>query len=114
MILERLPRADDLADLSEYANFALRVLAEKSKLKNRIFVSTMQSLNFSNDDELKDIFGHPNSRSFDGIHPRGKHGRRLLNESIITAFKQAGMTASRQVEQGQEPITISNRFNVLN
>ena len=114
MILERLPRADDLADLSEYANFALRVLAEKSKLKNRIFVSTMQSLNFSNDDEMKDIFGHPNSRSFDGIHPRGKHGRRLLNESIITAFKQAGMTASRQVEQGQEPITTSNRFSVLN
>ena len=114
VIFERLPRADDSSDLSEYANFALRVLAEKSKLKNRIFVSMMESLHFSTEEKITDVFGHPNSRSFDGIHPRGKHGRRLYNKCIITAFGNAGMTAQRQTEQEQEPIPVSNMFSVLN
>ena len=74
----------------------------------------MESLHFSTEEKITDIFGHPNSRSFDGIHPRGKHGRRLYNKCIITAFENAGMTARRQIEQEQEAIPVSNMFSVLN
>ena len=52
----------------------------------------MESLHFSTEEKMIDIFGHPDSRSFDGIHPRGKHGSHLYNECIITAFENAGMT----------------------
>ena len=44
VIFEQLPRVDNFSELSEYSNFALRVLAEKSELCKRIIVCPMESL----------------------------------------------------------------------
>ena len=116
VILERLPRVDHLSDLSEYSNFALRVLAEKSKLSQRILVCPMESLHHNTEKRMIGIFGSPKSRSFDGIHLRGKLGSRLYNESIISAFRIARIAAPRSWERIEEPeeINTRNRFDLLN
>ena len=80
IIPERLPRADHLSDLSEYSNFALRSLAEKSELSKRIVVVPMESLYFTTEEEMSKVFGSPFTSSFDGIHPKGKIGSRLYNK----------------------------------
>ena len=116
IIPERLPRADHLADLSEYANFALRTLAEKSEFSRRIVVAPMESLYFNTDEELSKVFGSPYSGAFDGIHPKGKLGRKLYNNCLISAIRTAGIAAVRERVQVQEsPVTpIRNMFERLN
>ena len=78
IIPERLPRADHLADLSEFSNFVLRSLAEKSELSSRITVAPMEPLYFTTEERMSQIFGSPYFSSFDGIHPKGKIGKKLL------------------------------------
>ena len=116
IIPERLPRADHLSDLSEYSNFALRSLAEKSELSKRIVVVPMESLYFTTEEEMSKIFGSPFTSSFDGIHPKGKIGSRLYNKCLISAFRTAGITAPRRrVEEPEaEDIPTSNMFQGLN
>ena len=136
VIHERLPRADSLADLSEYSNFALSSLVEKSPMKNRISVVPMTALQFTTDEEMEEIFGSPTSQSFDGIHLNGQSGYQLYNQCLISAIKTAGISAQkeprrrRNVQEGQagrqaggavgrsrqeEPtFTTYNRFEVLN
>ena len=100
---ERLPRADHL---SEYSNFALRSLAEKSKLTRMIVVAPMESQYFNTEEELSKIFGSPYSSSYDGIHPKGNLGSRLYNKSLISAIKTAGISPARERVQVQEaPVT---------
>ena len=126
IIHERLPRSDHLADLSEYANFALSSLAEKSVLKNRISVVPMTELHYTTEEKMTEIFGSPTSRHYDGIHLRGKLGSQLYNKCLISAIRTAGIEAPRwsrsrsrsyKKEQGQEqeaiPTTTSNRFSAL-
>ena len=116
IITERLPRADHLSDLSEYSNFALRQLAEKSDLSKRIVVAPMESMYFTTEEELTKIFGSPYSSNFDGIHPKGKHGRKLYNNSLISALRTAGVsTASERVQGREAEVTpTNNMFGVLN
>jgi hypothetical protein len=116
VIFERLPRADHLSDLSEYSNFTLRSIAEKSELSKKISVCPMESLHYTTHERMVSIFGSPNSHTFDGIHTRGKLGSRLYNDSIISAAMSAGITSPRVKEQHQEKIVTntSNRFEVLN
>jgi hypothetical protein len=116
VIPERLPRADHLADLSEYSNFALRSLAEKSQLSRRIVVAPMESLYLNTDEELSKIFGSPYSSSYDGIHPKGNLGSRLYNKSLISAIRTAGIAPSRERVQVQEApvIPTNNMFEGLN
>ena len=105
LIHERLPRADSLADLSEYSNFALKSLVEKSELKNRISVVPMTALHFTTEDKMEDIFGSPTSQSFDGIHLNGRLGYQLYNDCLISAIKTVGISAPRRrrnVQEGQE------------
>ena len=96
LIHERLPRADSLSDLSEYANFALSSLVKKSELHNRISVVPMTALHFTTDDKMEDIFGSPTSQSFDGIHLKGRLGYQLYNDCLISAIKTAGISAPRR------------------
>ena len=115
IIPERLPRADHLADLSAYSNFALKSLAEESDLRDRIVIVPMESMYFDDDEKMNSIFGFPDSRKFDGIHLRGKLGSRLYNESLISAIRQAGIGSNRvRVEEQMEQVPTSNMFQGLN
>ena len=116
VIPERLPRADYLSDLSEYSNFALRSLAEKSQLSSRIVVVPMEDMYFTTDQEMEDIFGSPSSYDFDGIHPKGRLGGQLYNDCLIAAIRAAGMANSRErrPRREEQAIPTSNSFEVLN
>ena len=115
IIPERLPRADHLSDLSEYSNFALRTLAEKSTLSSRILVVPMEALHYTTHERMVSIFGSTNSHNFDGIHLNGKLGSRLYNDCLISAVRAAGIYTPRVLVQSQEEqISTSNRFEGLN
>jgi hypothetical protein len=91
--------------LSEYSNFALSSLVEKSELRNRISVVPMTALHFTTDDQMEDIFGSPTSQSFDGIHIKGRLGYQLYNDCLISAIKTVGISAPRRrknLQEGQE------------
>ena len=114
VIPERLPRTDNKSDLSEFSNFALRSLAKKSNLISRIVVVQMESLHFSTEEEIEDIFGPPSSPDFDGIHPRGRLGAHLYNECLIAAVRTAGIYTRRERVPKEQGVATSNRFNQLN
>ena len=116
VITERLPRADYLSDLSEYSNFALKSLAEKSQLNSRIVVVPMENMYYTTEEEIEDIFGSPSSYHYDGIHPRGRLGGKLYNDCLIAAVRTAGITTRRERGQRQEEQALStnNSFEVLN
>ena len=115
VIPERLPRADYLSDLSEFSNFVLRSLAEKSKMKARIVVAPMKAMYYTNDKELEDIFTSPTSR-FDGIHPKGRLSSKLYNECLISAIRKADIGTHRHREQEDkvQGIPTNNMFQGLN
>ena len=114
IIPERLPRADNLSDLSEFSNFALRSLADKSPLKSRIVVIPMECLFFTTDEEMEDIFGSTSSPGFDGVHPKGRIGSQLYNDCLIAAITTAGIATRKGRRQGEQGISTSNRFSQLN
>ena len=115
IITERLPRADHLSDLSEYSNFALKTLAEQSRLSNRIQVIPMESLFYNTHDRMVSIFGSPNVSKYDGIHLYGKQGSHLYNECLISAVRSAGISNKQnQIQVQEEPISTSNMFEGLN
>ena len=71
------------------------------------------------------LFGSPSDRGSDGIHFRGKEGRKRHTSSVIAALKSAGLggwssqgprRAGRQ-EAGRsysQAVRTSNQFDVLN
>ena len=105
-----------MSDLSEYANFVLRSLADKSDLSKRIVVTPMEPLYYNSEKEMSQIFGPPHSASFDGIHPKGKLGKKLYNNCLISAIRMAGIAPVREVVQVEEaaPTPTSNMFEGLN
>ena len=115
VIPERLPRADYLSDLSEFSNFTLRTLAEKSALSSRITVIPMDSLQYSTHNRMVAIFGSENSYNVDGIHLNGMLGSHLYNKCLISAVRAVGFYTPRETVQVQEEqITTNNRFEGLN
>ena len=114
VIPERLPRADNLSDLSEFSNFALRSLARKSNLKSRIVVVQMESLHYTTEDEMEDIFGSSNTTAFDGVNPKGRFGAQLYNEGLIAAVRTAGIYNRRERVQREQGIPTSNIYSQLN
>ena len=83
----------------------------------------MTALHFSTEDRMVEIFGSPNSKPYDGIHLRGELGSLLYNKCLISAIRTAGIAAPsrsrsrkslQEQEQGQEAITTSNKFDLLN
>ena len=124
IINERLPRADFLSDLSEYANFALRSLAEKSPLSSRIIVVPMEGMHYTTEEDMEDIFGSTSSYNFDGIHPKGRLGGQVYNDCLIAAVRTAGIVSrergqrqergQREQRQEEQGVPTSNSFDVLN
>ena len=114
LLLEYPPRADSnqLANLTEYANFCLRDTVEKSTLGSRIGVGSLDGLyNSSN----YHVFG-PTNRGprFDGIHLRGRKGGNLFTNDVINALEAFGMTKNISTNNQVQGVTTSNMFNVLN
>ena len=91
VIMELPPRADSplLQSLTEYSNNVLKNAAMNSAFKDKVTIGSLDSLyNHSN----SDIFGHPSSPNYDGIHMRGKSGKWAYTNCILAAVKAAGLT----------------------
>ena len=114
VITEHLPRADALSDLSEFSNFVLRSLVEKSKLKSRIIVAPMDYLQYTNDNEIEDIFGSTSSPAFDGVYLKGRLGGQLYNDCLVAAVRSADIYNRKERQQRQQGISTSNRYSQLN
>jgi hypothetical protein len=119
LILERPPRVDGLEELSDFSNKILRGAVQNSRMRNRIVVRSLKSLQLTTEDRKVDIFGSPSSAKSDGVHMVGKLGRQLYTDSVITAVNESGLPGGRRT-QGQEgelyswaSVVTSNRFSVL-
>ena len=127
-IIERFPRVDELSEVSEFSNFVLRVLAEKSPFRNKIYVGNHSHI-FNNIPEKEEkMFGPYSSRYSDGIHYMGNLGNEVISDSIrkiIRTSKQFNASDSWKVARGGRPsdrmeaqptdaITSDNRFSLLN
>ena len=117
MIVELPPRVDSerLQSLTEYSNFVLREAVNKSTSKHRITVASLDGLW---DYREQDIFGHPDSSKYDGIHMRGKHGSKAYTRCIEEAVKSSRFsntftTPSATSATTYSPIPTSNRYQVL-
>ena len=90
---------------------------EKSKYKEQITIANLDNLY---DYKYEDIFGFPSSRSYDGIHMKGRHGRHVYTDSILKAVESAGLRRRRRTsntnttpETTSNTVPISNMFEVL-
>ena len=103
VILLRPPRADVLYDLSEHANFSLRGMVEKSNLKSRITIASMEELHFDTQEKMIQVFGpNTSSRSY-GIHMDGEQGKELFTHAIVSGIRSAGLNRRGQgVRREQE------------
>ena len=103
VILLRPPRADVLYDLSEHANFSLRGMVEKSNLKSRITIASMEELHFDTQEKMIQVFGpNTSSRSY-GIHMDGEQGKELFTRAIVSGIRSAGLNRRGQgVRRKQE------------
>ena len=117
MIVELPPRVDSerLQSLTEYSNFVLRDAVNKSTLKQRITIASLDGLW---DYSEQDIYGHPDSSRYDGIHMRGKHGSkaytRCIEEAVKSSrFSNTSITPSATFPTTYPSIPTSNRYQVL-
>ena len=85
---ERIPRYDNLKQLSEDANKELYKLRESSDYKDKIHIGkhTLEC-----EGELRNSrYGYP-SEGYDAIHLRGRTGKQSYTKSILNIFSQAGI-----------------------
>ena len=106
-------RADSakLQDLSDYCNFVLREAVYNSKHKQKITTGSFNYLyKFSNDE----IFGHPSSPRYDGIHLRGDWGSEAFTDCIRAAVRRSRFPSNMSTTTPTlESIPTSNQFDVL-
>ena len=74
----------------------------------------MESLHYTTEDEMEDIFGSSNTTAFDGVHPKGRFGAQLYNEGLIAAVRTAGIYNRRERVQREQGIPTSNIYSQLN
>ena len=119
MIVELPPRADStrLSEHIEFCNFTLKGRVKNSKYHEQITIANLD--NFY-DYKYEDIFGFPSSRSYDGIHMMGRHGRHAYTDSILKAVEAAGLRRRRRTsntnttpETTSNTVPTSNMFEVL-
>ena len=132
VVLEHLPRTDydHFSTLSSLYSTTLRnlVAAAPANSQCEIVVAGHPSLLPATQDPaiLAAVFGKPSARGMDGIHFRGKEGRKRHTSSVIAALRSAGLggwssqgprrRAGRQ-EAGRsysQVASTSNQFAVLN
>ena len=113
VIMELPPRADSvrLQNLTEYSNFVLRDATTRSKYNQKITIGFFDYLyKFSS----KDIFGHPSSYRYDGIHLRGDWGSEAFTDCIRAAVRRSRFPSNMATTTPTfTPISTSNQFQVL-
>ena len=116
MIVELPPRVDSkkLQHLTEYSNFVLREAVRKSSLNHRITIASLDSLW---DYSEQEIYGHPDSSRYDGIHMRGKQGSKAYTRCIEEAVRSSRFSntssSTSSVPTTYSSIPTSNRYQVL-
>ena len=98
IILKKPPRFDPtISDpmelkpqLSRLADTVLFELWCESRYKEKIFIGD-HHIPHRLDDEHREVFGHPDSNHYDGIHLRGPGGRRTFHRSILNILSSAGI-----------------------
>jgi hypothetical protein len=126
VILDQLPRTD-MEELPKLYNSTLRelVLAAPSNSHCQFVVASHTSLHPTSLEMRSAVFGSPSASSTDGIHFRGKEGKKRHTSSIISALKTAGLSGWRvQGRQGagrlqngrtySQAVGTSNQYEVLN
>ena len=91
LIMEHPVRLDGLAEMSKLSTIKMRELAQSSPLAGRIRIGSNQVAVCTSDQQKKDVFGSPSSRQADGVHMRGKDGKKFLTNTFIKAAKFAGL-----------------------
>ena len=91
LIMEQPTRADELAELSEFSASKLKEFVLSSRLAGRIRVGSNRSDCCISEGQKTSVFGELSSSKVDGIHMRGKEGRRFLTETFVEAAKVAGL-----------------------
>ena len=88
IIVELPPRvvSERLQYLTEYSNSVHREAVRKSSLKHKITVASLDALWEYIE---QDIYGHPSSSRYDGIHMRGKYGSRAYTQCIQEAVRSS-------------------------
>ena len=115
VIMELPPRADSarLQSLTEFCNNVLKNAAMASAYKDKIIIGSLDPL-YSHSNA--DIFGHPSSPNYDGIHMRGKSGKWAYTGCIMAAVKAAGLTYESSRSSSPPTATListSNSFQAL-
>ena len=129
VILERTPRYDDKADLSEFSNFVLRELVRKAKHKYGDRLMYGSHILDSEGTTREARYGRPGvTPRYDGLHLRGVLGKQAYTNSVINILSEAGVSShgwkmvrrrkassSRFDEQKQRSsVIVSNKFAPLN
>ena len=91
LILDRIPRFDTPSTdpfnlknkLSDYGNEILREERDKTDVKDHIFISPHSLPN----QFQENLYGHPNSSYFDGIHLRGPDGNNHYTRSLCNILQ---------------------------
>ena len=113
IIVELPPRNDSvrLSELTEFCNFTLKSKAEQSKSHEQITIASLDTLYEYTCDQ---IFGRPSSDSYDGIHMKGKYGKKAYTNCILAAVESAGLRRPRRFNTNTSyTLPTSNTFESL-
>jgi hypothetical protein len=101
LVMERLPRQDGLAQLSDYSNMVLREEVARSPLAAHISVGGHPGLRCTTPDQVEVLFGAPGARGTDGLHLRGSRGQHLHTSAVIAAIKACGLGGQGPAREGR-------------
>ena len=135
ILMQRPPRFDSLADVSEWANFVLGCKVEEAKRQYGDQLVLGEHTNLHDQGQVEARYGvEGRTPGYDGVHLRGGKGKEAYTESVVQILKKAGLGseewqvvggqkgARRQAARNQEarkesrtnPTTTQNRFDALN
>ena len=109
VILDQLPRTDSehLSSLASTYNITLRKLVAAAPPSSlcQMMVASHDSLIPASQDPRLAVFGSASSRGTDGIHLRGREGKKRHTRSVISALKSTvlgGWTVQGRQEAGRQ------------
>ena len=101
LLVERAPRHDKKAALSEFANQEIHRFLENSDYKDKIKTG-QHSLDFSEEEERDSVYGtRQTHHNYDGYHLRGREGRNAMTNSLLNIFDMAGLNKKKQQDSAK-------------
>jgi hypothetical protein len=135
ILMQRPPRFDPLADVSEWANYVLSCKVEEARRQYGDRLVLGEHTNLHDQGQVEARYGvEGRTPGYDGVHLRGGKGKEAYTESVVQILRRAGLGseewkvvegqkgARRQADMSQEareesrtnPTTTQNRFDALN